>query len=77
MYVVWVFISEISEGDVADKGVLCLRRVWFGILDRRKNMRYVLQLEKERLVCAIRLVRYIYILVSVLVTLNLYEVWVG
>ena len=42
MYVVWVFISEISEGDVADKGMLGLRRVWFGMVDRREDMRYVL-----------------------------------
>lgn len=27
MYVVWVFIFEISEGDVADKGMLGLKRV--------------------------------------------------
>ena len=28
MYLVWVFVSEISEGDVADKGMLGLKRVW-------------------------------------------------
>ena len=72
MYVVWVFISEISEGDVVGKAMLGLRKVWFGMLDRREDMRYVLQPVKERLVCAICLVRYIYTWVSVSVTLNPY-----
>ena len=60
MYFVWAFILEISEGEVADKGMLGLKRDWSQLSYKREGIGYVLQPVKERLVCIICLVRYIY-----------------
>lgn len=65
----WQFVSEISEGDVADNGMLGLKRDWFNS-DNRENIGHVLQPMKEGLVRVIRLVRYIYIWVSQWTILN-------